>query len=96
MAKKQYVQDDKPAMSAQARAWLDEEIKAQEVRFAAIVAEQEALTPEREKWYADFLHIIQTKGFNVTGDQRRRHQSAKPPSTRMVCPVENALSSDAR
>ncbi len=71
MAKKHYVQDDKPLMSAQARAWLDEEIKAQEVRFAAIVAEQEALTPEREKWYADFLHIIQTKGFNVTGDQRR-------------------------
>ncbi|MFK7887866.1 MAG: hypothetical protein AB8G16_13480 [Gammaproteobacteria bacterium] len=71
MAKKQYVQDHKPEVSAEARAWLKEEIAAQEARFADIVAEQEALTPEREKWYADFLQIIQTKGFNVTGDTRR-------------------------
>jgi hypothetical protein len=71
MTKKQYVQDQKPEPSAEARAWLKEELAAQEARFADIVAEQEALTPEREKWYGEFLHIIQTKGFSVTGDTRR-------------------------
>lgn len=71
MAGKKFVQHDKPEMGAEARQWLDEEIVAQEARYAAIVAEQEALTPEREKWNEEFLHIIQTKGFNMTGDQRR-------------------------
>lgn len=71
MAKKQAVQAHKPARSKEAARWLEEETRAQEARYAAIVAEQEALTPERERWYAEFLHIVQTKGFNVTGDQRR-------------------------
>ena len=68
---KKHVQDLKPARGEEAEAWLVEETTAQEARYAAIVAEQEALTPEREKWYAEFLDIVQTKGFNVTGDQRR-------------------------
>lgn len=68
---KKYVQDDKPARLDEAQAWLDEEIAEQHRRYEAIVAEQEALTPEREGWYAEFLQIIQSKGFNVTGDMRR-------------------------
>ena len=26
---------------------------------------------DREQWYAEFLEIIQNKGFSVTGDERR-------------------------
>lgn len=68
---RKYVQDDKPARLAEAQAWLDEEIAEQRRRYEAIVAEQEALVPQREGWYAGFLEIIQSKGFNVTGDMRR-------------------------
>ncbi|MEM8982348.1 MAG: hypothetical protein AAGC71_04940 [Pseudomonadota bacterium] len=66
-----HVQDDKPPVTPEAQAWLDEEAAAQVKRYEAIVAEQTALTPEREKWYAEFLHIVSTKGFNMTGDMRR-------------------------
>ncbi len=65
------VQHHKPARSPEAEAWLKTEIEDQERRYRDIVAEQEALTPEREKWYAGFLDIVQSKGFNVTGDTRR-------------------------
>lgn len=68
---RKHVQDDKPARLAEAQAWLDEEIAEQRRRYEAIVAEQEALVPQREGWYAEFLEIIQSKGFNVTGDMRR-------------------------
>lgn len=68
---RKHVQDDKPARLAEAQAWLDEEIAEQRRRYEAIVAEQEALVPQREGWYAGFLEIIQSKGFNVTGDMRR-------------------------
>ncbi|MEM7612444.1 MAG: hypothetical protein AAF270_12230 [Pseudomonadota bacterium] len=65
------VQRHKPARGKEATEWLEEEIAAQQLRYQAIVEEQEALTPEREKWYEEFLHIVSTKGFNMTGDQRR-------------------------
>ncbi len=66
-----HVQDDKPRRTKEAAAWLEEEVAAQLQRYQAIVDEQTALTPEREKWYAEFLHIVSTRGFNVTGDMRR-------------------------
>jgi hypothetical protein len=40
------------------------------------------LAPEREKWVAEFLKIIQTYGFSVTGDTRRvikPHEVPKKP-----------------
>lgn len=68
---RKYVQDEKPPRLDEAQAWLDEATEEQRRRYQAIVAEQEALTGEREGWYTEFLQIIQTKGFNVTGDLRR-------------------------
>ncbi len=65
------VQNGKPPMGAEAREWLEAETVAQQRRYDGIVAEQEALTPDRERWYAEFLEIVSTRGFNVTGDQRR-------------------------
>jgi hypothetical protein len=69
MAKR--VQDVKPARSKEADAWFKENIAEQKKRYAAIVKEQDELAPQREKWVEQFLQIIQTKGFNVTGDTRR-------------------------
>ncbi len=65
------VQHAKPARTPEATAWIDEETAAQQARYEAIVKEMDALIPQREQWYAEFLHIVQTRGFNVTGDQRR-------------------------
>jgi len=66
------VQDEKPPMLPEAEAWHQEEIQAQNVRYRGIVEEIDALEPEREKWIEEFLSIIQTKGFNMTGDTRRK------------------------
>ena len=68
MAKR--VQDVKPARKADAQAWFKENVAEQKKRYAAIVKEMDSIERDREKWYAEFLRIIQTKGFNANGDQR--------------------------
>lgn len=68
MAKR--VQDLKPARKADAQAWFKENVAEQKRRYAAIVKEMDGLEKDREKWYAEFLKIIQTKGFNANGDMR--------------------------
>ncbi len=65
------VQDAKPARSKEADVWVKENVAEQKKRYAAIVKEQDELAPQREKWVERFLQIIQTKGFNMNGDQRR-------------------------
>lgn len=69
MAKR--VQDSKPTRTKDAEVWVKENVAEQKVRYAAIVKEQDELGPEREKWVQGFLQVIQTKGFNVSGDLRR-------------------------
>jgi hypothetical protein len=68
MAKR--VQHLKPARKADAQAWLRENVAEQKKRYAAIVKEMNGIGAQREKWYADFLKIVSTKGFNVNGDMR--------------------------
>ena len=68
MAKR--VQDLKPPRSADVQAWLKTNVADQKKRYAAIVKEMNSLSRDREKWYADFLRIVQTKGYNINGDQR--------------------------
>lgn len=68
MAKR--VQDLKPARKADAQAWFKENVAEQKRRYAAIVKEMDGIEKDREKWYAEFLKIIQTKGFNANGDMR--------------------------
>jgi hypothetical protein len=65
------VQDEKPERSKEVKAWLDEEIDAQQARYDAISAEMEGIQVERNGWIARFLEIIQTKGYNTNGDMRR-------------------------
>ena len=69
MAKR--VQDTKPARKAEAQSWIKENIAEQKKRYAAIVKEQDELAPQREKWVAEFLRIVQTRGFTVSGDMKR-------------------------
>jgi hypothetical protein len=80
MAKR--VQDLRPARTKEAVAWLKENVAEQKKRYAAIVKEQDELAPQREKWVAEFLRIIQVDGFSVTGDVRRKikpHEVPKKP-----------------
>jgi len=75
-----YVQDEKPERSDEVKAWLDEEIAAQKVRHDAIAAEMEGIQEERNGWIANFLNIIQNRGFNVNGDMRRQVADEEMPS----------------
>ena len=65
------VQDTKPARKKEAQAWIKENIAEQKKRYAAIVKEQDELEPQRAKWVQEFLQVIQTRGFNVSGDIKR-------------------------
>lgn len=59
--------------------WLSEEVREQQARYEKIVAAMEAMEPQREQWYAEFLARIQTRGFNVDGDLRRKISAAEIP-----------------
>jgi hypothetical protein len=68
--------------SKEAEAWLRKEIAEQKKRYGKIVREQDALTPKRDKWIAEFLHRIQTRGGHVHFDQMRKiqpHEIATKP-----------------
>lgn len=64
----QRVQDKKPKRNKSAEAWLKDNVSEQQVRYKAIVKEQEGLWPQRNKWYKQFLSDVQTRGFNMDGD----------------------------
>jgi hypothetical protein len=65
--------------SREAEAWLKKEIVEQKRRYRKIVAEQEALTPKRDKWIADFLQLIQTRGVHTHYDQMRKVRPEEIP-----------------
>lgn len=66
-------------VSREVRAWLRKEALEQKERYKKIVAEQDALSPKRDKWVAEFLHRIQTRGFNVHADMRRKIPDSEIP-----------------
>lgn len=76
----QRVQDRKPRRNKAAQGWLETSVAEQRTRHAAIAAEMEKLEPVRRRWYQEFLEIIQARGFNVTGDERRRISKDELPS----------------
>lgn len=61
----------RPEMTAEEKAWFEEELKDQLDRYETIVKEMEDLTAEREQWVADFLHRVQTRGFHWHAENRR-------------------------
>ena len=60
--------------------WLREEIADQKRRYRAIVSEQEALAPMRDRWIAAFLQRIQTRGYHVHFDQMRKIAADEIPT----------------
>jgi uncharacterized protein YPO0396 len=59
--------------SAAVRRWLKEEIAEQKARYKEIVKRINGdLAPKRERWYAEFLERIQTRGFSVHYNQLRQ------------------------
>lgn len=56
-----------------ARAWLKREVSEQNERYRRISRYiNEELAPRRERWYAEFLERIQTRGYSVHFDQLRK------------------------
>ncbi len=66
--------------SREVEAWLKREINEQKARYRKIVRAQDALAPKRDKWVADFLQRIQTRGFNVHADQLRKIRPEEIPT----------------
>lgn len=66
--------------SRETERWLKQEIADQKKRYKAIVAEQEALAPKRDKWVAAFLGRIQTRGWHFHLDQMRKIRPEEIPT----------------
>lgn len=66
-----------------AKAWLKREISEQKKRYQEISHRINVeLAPTRERWYAEFLERIQTRGYSVSFDQMRvipAHEVPKKP-----------------
>jgi hypothetical protein len=69
----------KPKRSRAVKAWLKQELKEQQARYKQIVAEMEALTPQREQWIEAFFERIQTRGFSVHAGIRRKIRPEEVP-----------------
>jgi len=72
----------KPAFadrSPKVRAWIRKEIREQNARYRKIVAEMDALEPQREQWIQEFYERIQTRGFSVHAGIRRRVKAEEIP-----------------
>jgi hypothetical protein len=66
------VQDNAPPLSDEERDWIAKNAAAQRERHEKIVAEMEALAPQRDEWIDGFFGRIQTRGFNHNGDARTK------------------------
>jgi len=57
------------ARSPEAQAWMDDELREQRERHAAIQQAMNVdLAPQRDAWCAEFLERVQKRGTNVHGD----------------------------
>jgi hypothetical protein len=63
----------------EAQAWIDREVGEQERRYAKIVRQMEALEPQRRKWIGEFYRRIQTRGYCVHADIRRKIRAEEIP-----------------
>ncbi len=71
-----FIEHDVPA---EVKAWIKEEIAAQEVRFARIDQQMEDLAGQRELWYQEFFDRLTTMGFNVDGDDKVKLEPSQLP-----------------
>ena len=66
--------------SREVEAWLRKEVAEQKLRYRKIVKEQDALSPKRDGWIADFLQRIQTRGVHTHFDQMRKVRPEEIPT----------------
>jgi hypothetical protein len=66
--------------SRDTEAWLRKEVLEQIKRYRKIVREQDALTPKRDRWIAEFLQRIQTRGVHTHFDQMRKVRPEEIPT----------------
>ncbi len=63
----------KPARSKKAEVWIKQEIKEQITRYKKIErAMNIEIAAQRDLWFAEFEQRIQTRGFNLHADIRRK------------------------
>ena len=63
----------KPPRSKKADAWVKQETKEQVTRYKKIEKTMNLdLAPQRDLWFAEFEQRIQTRGFNLHADIRRK------------------------
>ena len=68
--------------SKSTKARIKKELTQQQKRFKKILKNMEDLTPKRNKWYAEFLETVSTRGTNIDGDTRAvvaKQDLPKPP-----------------
>ena len=66
--------------SREAETWIKRELAEQKVRYRKIVAEQDSIAAKRDKWISEFLDRIQTSGYFVHFDQRRKIRPEEIPT----------------
>ncbi len=67
---------DKPAEVA---AWIVRELREQEQRYRRIAKEMDALEKRRRRWIQEFYRRIQTSGFYLHADVKRRIKPEEIP-----------------
>ncbi len=65
--------------SRETEIWLRKEIVEQNKRYKKIVRAQDALSPKRDRWIAEFLERIQTRGVHMHFDQMRKVRPEEIP-----------------
>ena len=60
----------KHTQSKAVKSWIKNELKQQTTRFKKILQHMDDIAPKRDKWIADFLETITTRGTNIDGDLR--------------------------
>lgn len=66
--------------SREVEAWLRKEVAEQKLRYRKIVKEQDGIAPKRDKWVAEFLQRIQTRGVHTHFDQMRKVRPEEIPT----------------
>ena len=66
--------------SRAAESWLKQEITEQRKRYRKIEHEMNTvIAPKRDKWFAEFLHNIQTRGYHVHFNMMRKIKPEEIP-----------------
>jgi hypothetical protein len=66
--------------SREAESWLRKEVAEQKSRYRKIVQQQDSISAKRDRWIADFLHRIQTRGVHLHFDQMRKVRPEEIPT----------------